>query len=65
MKKDGVQMRHGRGVYVDSPAEEQRYEGEWSDDAMAGRGTFQYSSGAKYEGEFVLCCENAVYVEAN
>lgn len=51
--KDGMQLRNGRGVYVDGAAEEQRYEGEWVDDAMQGRGTFCYASGAKYEGEFV------------
>jgi hypothetical protein len=47
---EGVQMRHGRGVYDDG--NKQRYEGEWLDDMMHGRGTFEYASGAKYEGEF-------------
>ena len=42
-------MRHGRGVYVDGAAEDQKYEGEWCDDMMQGRGTFSYASGAKYE----------------
>ena len=42
-------MRHGRGVYIDSADEAQKYEGEWSDDMMQGRGTFRYASGATYE----------------
>ena len=50
--KEGVKMRHGRGVYIDGAAEEQTYEGEWLEDKMEGRGTFRYASGAKYEGEF-------------
>ena len=53
LKKDGTTMRHGRGVYIDGASEEQKYEGEWSDDQMQGRGTFTYASGAKYEGEFL------------
>jgi len=49
--KDGKQMRHGHGRFADA-AEEQIYEGEWADDAMHGRGSFRYASGAKFEGEF-------------
>ena len=49
LKKEGVTMRHGRGVYVDGDAEDQCYEGEWFEDMMQGRGTFRYASGAKYE----------------
>ena len=49
LKTNGVTKRHGRGVYIDSASEEQKYEGEWSDDMMQGRGTFTYASGAKYE----------------
>ena len=45
--------RHGHGVYVDGASEAQRYDGEWANDVMQGRGTFQYASGTKYEGEFV------------
>jgi hypothetical protein len=52
LKKDGVTFRQGRGVYVDGASDAQRYEGEWADDMMQGRGTFTYASGAKYEGEF-------------
>lgn len=36
-------------MYVDGASEEQKYEGEWVDDQMQGRGTFTYASGAKYE----------------
>lgn len=49
LKTDGITKRHGRGVYVDGASEEQKYEGEWVDDQMQGRGTFTYASGAKYE----------------
>mmetsp|Transcript_4608 Transcript_4608/g.10113 ORF Transcript_4608/g.10113 Transcript_4608/m.10113 type:complete len:102 (-) Transcript_4608:640-945(-) len=48
IRKDGRQIRHGHGRFADA-AEEQVYEGEWAEDAMHGRGSFQYSSGAKYE----------------
>ena len=51
--KDGVQLRQGHGVYADGTQEGQTYEGEWANDAMDGRGTFNYASGAKYVGEFV------------
>jgi len=51
MSKEGKQMRHGHGRFVDA-AEEQIYEGEWVEDAMHGRGCFRYASSAKYEGEF-------------
>ena len=49
LKRDGTKMRHGRGVYIDGASEDQVYEGEWFEDAMQGRGTFRYASGAKYE----------------
>ena len=31
------------------PRMAQIYEGEWADDAMHGRGSFRYASGAKFE----------------
>lgn len=49
LKREGTMMRHGRGVYIDGASEDQVYEGEWFEDAMQGRGTFRYASGAKYE----------------
>ena len=41
------------GVCIDGAAKGQTYEGEWADDAMAGRGAFRYATSAKYEGEFL------------
>ena len=43
----------GNGVFIDGAAKGQTYEGEWADDAMAGRGAFRYATSAKYEGEFL------------
>ena len=35
--KEGKKLRHGHGVFIDGAAKGQTYEGEWADDAMAGR----------------------------
>ena len=51
--KEGKKLRHGHGVFIDGAAKGQTYEGEWADDAMAGRGAFRYATSAKYEGEFL------------
>ena len=61
LMKDGVKMRHGKGMFVEGVPEgsaPQSYEGEWREDAMHGHGTFRYASNAKY----VVCydtCELA------
>ena len=52
MIKDGVKMRHGKGMFVEGVEEgstPQSYEGEWSEDAMNGYGIFRYATNAKYE----------------
>jgi len=51
LMKDGVKMRHGKGMFVEGVPEgsaPQSYEGEWREDAMHGYGTFRYASNAKY-----------------
>ena len=51
--KDGVKMRHGKGMFIegvpDSSTTPQSYEGEWKEDAMSGYGVFRYATNAKYE----------------
>ena len=36
-------------------AKRQRYEGEWRDDQMTGRGVMAWKSGDRYTGQFVDC----------
>ena len=51
LMKDGVKMRHGKGMFVEGVPEgstPQSYEGEWREDAMHGFGTFRYATNAKY-----------------
>jgi hypothetical protein len=43
---NGVIQRHGHGVYQYGP---ETYDGQWEGDAMHGRGTFHFASGAVYE----------------
>jgi hypothetical protein len=45
-KFDGVTKRHGRGVYQEG---ENRYEGEWKEDKIWGKGVFLYATGAIYD----------------
>lgn len=46
---DGVIKRHGRGLYEEGA---NKYEGEWKEDKMHGKGTFHFATGAVYE---VIC----------
>lgn len=49
-------MQHGRGIMTyssDGSAVQERYEGEWVDGKMQGRGTYQYSDGSVYDGGWV------------
>lgn len=50
--------QHGRGVMTYSSdgggsAVQERYEGEWVDGKMQGRGTYQYSDGSVFDGGWV------------
>merc|ERR1740133_471549 len=55
LMKDGVKMRHGKGMFVEGVPEgsaPQSYEGEWREDAMHGHGTYTFPDGSSYEGAF-------------
>ncbi len=49
-------MQHGRGVMTyssDSTAVQEKYEGEWVDGKMQGRGIYHYSDGSVYDGNWM------------
>ena len=46
--RDG--KRHGYGTMI---MEDARYEGEWRDDKITGKGIYYWNTGNRYEGEFV------------
>ncbi|CAG9464701.1 unnamed protein product [Pedinophyceae sp. YPF-701] len=41
--------RHGKGTFIEG---DYKYEGNWEDDKMCGKGSFVFASGARYDGEF-------------
>jgi len=45
-----TKFRHGKGTLVDG---DYRYDGDWEEDKMTGKGSFTFASGASYEGDFV------------
>ena len=53
---DGKKLKHGKGkiVHGSSSAEggAESYTGEWSEDLMHGKGTYRFTSGAIYEGDW-------------
>ncbi len=53
----GVKVKHGSGKIVfptGSSTEHitEEYDGEWQDDLMHGFGTYKYTSGAHYSGQW-------------
>lgn len=46
---DGVLRKHGKGIYEEGS---QRYEGDFVEDRMEGKGVFKFESGAVYAGGF-------------
>ncbi len=47
---DGIKRRHGWGRFSNGG---EKYEGEFKDNNIHGRGKYQFASGAIYEGEWV------------
>jgi hypothetical protein len=45
-KFDGIVKRHGRGIFREG---ENRYEGQWKEDKMCGKGKFTYANKTSYE----------------
>ena len=45
----GMPVRHGKGEWIDGEA---KYEGEFRNDVMHGKGSYTYPSGASYSGDW-------------
>ena len=50
--KDG--QRNGKGIFIWSTEDSKghRYQGEWKDDKMRGKGLYIYTNGQKYNGDW-------------
>ncbi len=46
----GKKLRHGRGTFTWNG---DTYSGDWTEDAMTGRGVYRFSSGAVYDGALI------------
>ena len=55
LQDDGKKVKHGKGKIVFPGAEGtggEEYDGEWQDDVMSGYGTYKFTSGNVYSGNW-------------